>query len=173
MCSSDLANNLIEYFDVNQYNAISLTESTVLLQDIGYYDKDIPVESVSGFKDKDGSFLIDNEVFYYETITESPSVVLTPGISVQEFESRYQILESILPYFVPTGNPPVMQNTYPLRVAGVPISPIDEEHLIVSVYGKVLKPKIDYNIDNTNIVLTTTPRQKSSSDGEGGTYIKY
>ena len=169
----DIANNLIEYFDVNQYNSISLTEATTLLTDIGYYTDTIQVESVSGFKETDGSFLIDNEVFYYETVSKSPTVVLTPGISTQEFESRYQVLESILPYLVPTGTPAVMQNTYPLKVAGVPVSPIDEEHLIVSLYGKVLKPGVDYNIENTNIIFTQTPRAKTSADGEGFTYIKY
>ncbi len=66
-----------------------------------------------------------------------------------------------------------MRNTYPLRVAGQPVSPIDSEHLIVSLYGKVLKPGVDYNIDGTNIVFTQTPRQRTSVDGEGGTYIKY
>ena len=169
----DIANNLIEYFDINKYNSVSLTNSTILLSDIGYYDNIINVESVSGFQETDGSLMIDNEVIYYETISQSPSITLTPGISQQEFDSRYQILESIIPYLVPTGNPPTMKNTYPLKVAGIPVSPLDEEHLIVSLYGKVLKPGVDYNINNTNIVFTQTPRPKTTNDGEGTTYIKY
>ena len=169
----DIANNLIEYFNIDQYNSVSLTDSTTLLSDIGYYDNILNVESVSGFQETDGSLMIDNEVIYYESISQSPTVTLTPGISQQEFDSRYQILESIIQYLVPTGNPPVMRNTYPLKVAGIPVSPLDEEHLIVSLYGKVLKPGVDYNIENTNIVFTQTPRPKTSNDGEGLTYIKY
>jgi hypothetical protein len=169
----DIANNLLNYFDVNQYNSISLTESTTLLNNVGYYDDIIEVEDVTGFNEVDGSFLVDNEVFYYETVSKSPSIVLTPGISQSEFDSRYQVLESILPLLVPAGNPPAMGNTYPLRVAGIPVSPISNDHLIVSLYGKILKPGIDYNIDNTDIVLTDAPRPKTSDDGEGQTYIKY
>ena len=167
----DIVNNLLDYFDVNQYNAISLNESTILLDDIGYNDDVVFVENIVGFRPEDGSFLIDKEVFYYETHTESPQVVLTPGISISEFNSRYQVLESILQYLVPVDGQ--MSNTYPLRVAGIPVTPIDEDHLIVSLYGKILKPYIDYNIDNNDIVFTQAPRPKTSDDGEGGTYIKY
>jgi len=169
----DIVNNLGEYLNVNTYNPISLTGSTILLDDVGYKDSTVFVEDVTGFVEKDGSFLIDNEVFYYEGITKSPNVVLTPGISLVEFDSRYQVLESLLPQLVPTGTPPIMRNTYALRVAGQPVSPIDKEHLIVSLYGKILKPDIDYNISGTNIIFTTPPRPKTSADGDGGTYIKY
>lgn len=169
----DIVNNLDKYLDVNTYNPIALTDSTILLDDIGYQDKIVFVEDVSGFPEKDGSFLIDNEVFYYETTSKSPNVVLTPGISPVEFDSRYQVLESLLPQLVPSGTPPVMRNTYELRVAGQPVSPIDAEHLIVSLYGNILKPGIDYNISGTRIIFTQAPRQKTVNDGEGGTYIKY
>ncbi len=171
--SYSIVNDLNHYLDVNTYGGFSLADSTILLSDVGYQDKTVFVQDVTGFQETDGSFMIDKEVFYYETITKSPNVVLTPGISSQEFDSRYQVLESLLSYLVPTGTPPAMRNTYPLRVAGQPVSPIDSEHLIVSLYGKVLKPGVDYNIDGTNIVFTQTPRQRTSVDGEGGTYIKY
>ena len=39
----DIANNLIEYFDINKYNSVSLTNSTILLSDIGYYDNIINI----------------------------------------------------------------------------------------------------------------------------------
>lgn len=169
----DIANNLTDYFDIDKYNSVTLTDSTVLLSDVGYYDTNIPVESVLGFRDKDGSFLVDKEVVYYDSITTSPNIILVPGVSSQEFESRYQTIESILPYLVPSGSPAVMGNTYPLKIAGIPISPLDEDHLVVSLYGKILRPHVDYVIDNTDIIFTETPREKTQLDGDGNTYIKY
>ena len=45
--------------------------------------------------------------------------------------------------------------------------------MIVSVYGKILIPNIDYTVSGNNIVFTTAPRTKLPADGAETTYIYY
>ena len=42
----------------------------------------------------DGSVMIDNEVIYYAQTVRGPDVILTSGISPQEFNKKRQALES-------------------------------------------------------------------------------
>ena len=45
--------------------------------------------------------------------------------------------------------------------------------MVVSLYGNILVPNIDYTVSGSNIVFTTAPRTKIPADDAGSTYIFY
>ena len=57
----DILNNLLTYLDLDSYTSDELSRDTLLLNDIGLNDKDIKIESIDGFKETDGSIMIDND----------------------------------------------------------------------------------------------------------------
>ena len=49
--------------------------------------------------DREGSVMIDNEIIYYEETVRGPDAILTPGISLEEFNKKRQALESPWEFF--------------------------------------------------------------------------
>ena len=81
--------------------------------------------------------MIDNEVIYYESIQRGPDAILTPGISLEEFNKKRQALES--PWVDFDGT----RTTFDLKFLGTPVSPVSAEHPVVTVYGDMMVPYID------------------------------
>jgi len=154
----DILNNLLSYLDLDAYDQKVLASSTVLIKDVDPTQDTIEVESVAGFVEKDGSVMIDNEVIYYEKVVNGPDAILTPGISIQEFNKKRQALES--PWTLFDG----VRTTFDLKFLGTPVTPTSPEHLVVTVYGETLIPRIDYNISGSEITFTTAPRPRTGND---------
>ena len=55
----------------------------------------------------------------------------------------------------------------------IPVSPPTAQHLIVTVYGEVLIPDVDYTVDEDNIVFTTAPRVRQLGDDTSLTSITF
>ena len=163
----DVLNNLLQYLDLDAYDAKVLASSTVLIKDVDPTQTTIEVESISGFLPNNGSVMIDNEVIYYEQIARGPDAILTPGISLLEFNKKRQELESPLTDF--DG----VKTTFPLKFLGTPVSPVSAEHLVVIVYGEMLIPYVDYDISGSDIIFQTAPRARSGNDVIDYTQIVY
>lgn len=56
-----------------------------MIKDVDTSVEKIEVEQIDGFLPKDGSVMIDNEVIYYQETVRGPDAILTPGISLEEF----------------------------------------------------------------------------------------
>ena len=121
----DILNNLMRYLDLDKYSSEELSSSTSLLKDIGVDDTKIETESINGFQTRDGSIMVDNEVIYYEGVTRGPDVIITPGISLPQFNKKKQQLEN--PFTSFDG----VERVFPLSFLGTPIAPPSAEHLIV------------------------------------------
>ncbi|UNH61325.1 baseplate wedge initiator [Synechococcus phage S-SZBM1] len=163
----DILNNLLSYLDIDVYDQKVLASSTVLIKDVNPTQDVIEVESIDGFVDRDGSVMIDNEVIYYESVTRGPDAILTPGISIQEFNKKRQDLES--PWTEFDG----VRTTFPLKFLGTPVTPVSAEHLVVIVYGETLIPQQDYYISGSEITFTTAPRGRTGNDVIDFTKIQY
>ena len=92
--SYNVLNNLLRYLDLDAYDPKLLTSSTTLIKDVDANIDTIEVEQIDGFIPQDGSVMIDNEVVYYSQTVRGPDAILTPGISLQEFNKKRQALES-------------------------------------------------------------------------------
>ena len=44
--------------------------------------------------------MIDNEVMYYESVTRGPDAIITPGVSIAQFDKKKQQLENPFTLFV-------------------------------------------------------------------------
>ena len=163
----DILNNVNLYLDVDSYSSKTLSAGTTLLKNIGFDESLIEVESIDGFVENDGSVLIDNEVIYYESVTRGPDAILTPGISLNEFNKKRQTLESPFSQFDGT------ENTFPLRFLGEPVTPVSAEHLLVRVYGIAQIPGTDYVVEGSNIRFLSTPRARIGTDNIASTSIVY
>ena len=89
----DILNNILDYLDIDTYHSNVLTSETTVLQAIGLNDTEIVVEDIDGYQERNGSIKVDNEIFYYETVTRGPDAIMTPGISPSEFKKKEQALE--------------------------------------------------------------------------------
>ena len=98
----NVLNNLLEYLDLDAYDPKILTSNTILIKDVDTSVEKIEVEQIDGFLPKDGSVMIDNEVIYYQETVRGPDAILTPGISLEEFNKKRQNLESCLLYTSPS-----------------------------------------------------------------------
>lgn len=163
----DILNNLLQYLDVDAYDAKVLASSTVLIKDVNPTQTSIEVESIQGFLPRNGSVMIDNEVIYYEEIGRGPDAIMTPGISLFEFNKKRQELESPLTQF--DG----VRTTFPLKFLGTPVSPVSAEHLVVIAYGEMLIPYVDYDISGSEIIFQTAPRSRTGNDAVEFTQITY
>jgi len=67
----DLTKNLIDYYSVNHFTKSNLVEKTSLREELSTTDTTISVTSTYGFPEKDGYILIDNEIIFYKTKTET------------------------------------------------------------------------------------------------------
>ena len=164
----NILNNLTEYLDLDEYDQKVLDSSTKLLDDVGVDAiSQLNVESVDGFLEKDGTVRIDSELFYYEQVRRGPDAVLTPGISLTEYNKKKQQLENI--YSQLDGTRQVFQ----LRYLNNPVTVTDANHLIVTIYGQYQTPNVDYTIDGSNIEFFSAPPAPSGSEDQGTTSIEY
>ena len=163
----DILNNLLNYLDLDSYTSDELSNDTLLLNDIGLNDKTIRIESINGFKETDGSIMIDNEVIYYESVTRGPDAIITPGVSPDQFDKKKQQLENPFNLFDGT------RNTFPLNFLGTPVRPPSAEHLIVITYNEMLVPGVDYFVEGDEIRFQVAPRARSGADDSQFTEITY
>ena len=163
----NIINNFLQYLDIDKLDINILDGSTKVVEAISAESDEIVVESVDDFLDSNGSILIGDEVIYYENTTSSPSIALTPGISYDQVKLKWTGLAQIADSFDGTTV------RFPLTSQSSPISPPSAQHLIVSIYGEVLIPNVDYTVDNDNIVFTTAPRTRSLGDDASQTYITF
>ena len=154
----DILNNLLNYLDLDAYDAQELSGETELLDEIDRDQKHIEIESIDGFRDKNGSIMIDNEVIYYESVTRGPDAIVTPGISHPQFKKKEQQLENPFPLF--NGS----RTTFPLSFLGTPVNPPSADHLIIIAYNQVMKPGVDYTISGSNLTFTSAPRARTGAD---------
>ncbi len=163
----DILNNLLGYLDLDGYTSDELSKDTLLLSDIGLYDKTIRIESIDGFKETDGSIMIDNEVIYYESVTRGPDAIITPGVSPAQFDKKKQQLEN--PFQLFDG----VRNKFPLNFLGTPVNPPSADHLIVITYNEMLVPGVDYFLEGDEIRFAVPPRERSGADDSAFTEIIY
>ena len=163
----NILNNFLQYLDIDKLDIGILDGATKVVEAIKATDDTIVVESVDKFLENNGSVLIGDEIIYYEKTTHAPNIALSPGISYDQVKLKWTGLASPLDSFDGTTT------QFPLTSQDSPIAPITPQHLIVSVYGKVLIPGIDYSINGTKIVFTEAPRTRIPSDGAEQTYINF
>lgn len=148
-----IVNNLSEYFNLSKYDFTKLSGNTSLISSISKDTSNIEVESTDGFVDNNGTILINDEIIYYESLKKSPSVILSAGISYQEFQKK--ILELSNPYLEFDG----VETEFSLTLNNVPVFPPSSQHTIVKVYNEYLTPGVDYDILGDKIVFTNPPRE--------------
>ena len=163
----DILNNLLNYLDIDEYNAEQLSSSTQLLSNVGLYEDKLEVEGIDGFLDQNGSIMIDNEVMYYESVTRGPDAIITPGVSIAQFDKKKQQLEN--PFTLFDG----VRSQFPLSFLGTPTSPPSAEHLLVVTYNYFNIPGVDYYLEGDEIRFTTPPRQRTGVDNSDFTQIIY
>ena len=138
----NIINNFLQYLDIDKLDINILGGTTKVVEAITAESDEIVVESVDTFLDKNGSILIGDEVIYYESSTSSPNVALSPGISYEQVKLKWIGLAQIINSFDGTTV------RFPLTSQSSPVSPPTAQHLIVSLYGEVLIPGVDYTVDH-------------------------
>ena len=161
----NILNNFLQYLDIDKLNIDILDGKTKLVEPISATSDSIVVESIDQFLDSNGSILIGDEVIFYEKTTASPNIALSPGVSYDQVKLKWTNLASIIDLF--DG----VTTSFALTSQANPIAAPSAQHLIVSVYGEVLVPNVDYTVSGTNIVFTTAPRTRIASDDNANTYI--
>ena len=154
----NIINNFLQYLDIDKLDINILDGATKIVEAIDKDSDTIVVESVDNFLDTNGSILIGDEVIYYEKTTSSPNISLSPGISYDQVKLKWTGLAQLLILLME------LTRTFPLTSQSSPISPPSAQHLIVSLYGEVLIPNVDYTVDDDNIVFTTAPRTRTAGD---------
>ena len=163
----NVINNFLQYLDIDKLDIGILDGATKVVEEIDNQQDTIVVESVDEFLTENGSVLIGDEVIYYEKTTAAPNVALSPGISYDQVKLKWTGLASPLLSFDGT------KTQFPLTSQDNPIAPITPQHLIVSLYGKVQIPGVDYSVSGTNIVFASAPRARIPSDDVSQTYITF
>ena len=163
----NIINNFLSYLDIDKLDISILDGSTKIVEAITDKSDKIVVESVESFLTTNGSIMIGDEVIYYENTTSSPNIALSPGISYEQVKLKWTTLQSPIDSFNGTAT------NFDLVSQNNPIAPPSAQHLIVSVFGEVLIPNVDYTISGTQIVYTTAPRTRLASDDNTSTYITY
>ena len=77
---------------------------------------------------------------------------LLAGVSYDQVKLKWKTLQSPINNFDGTAT------RFNLVSQDSPIAPPSAQHLIVSVYGEVLIPTVDYSISGSQIVFTTGSR---------------
>ena len=88
---------------------------------------------------------------------------MSPGISYEQVKLKWTNLASPIDSFDSSTT------LFNLTSQDSPIAAPSAQHLIVSLYGKVLVPNIDYTISGTQIVFTTAPRTRIPTSGSSFT----
>ena len=154
----NILNDFLQYLDIDKLDVGILDGATKVVDPVSVTDSTIIVESVDAFLETNGSFLVGDEVVYYEKTTPSPNIALSPGISYDQVQLKWTGLASPLQDF--DG----VKQRFPLTSQDNPIAAPSPQHLIVKVYGEVLIPGVDYTVDQDNIVFTTAPRVRQLGD---------
>lgn len=165
-----IVNNLTDYFNVSKYDLTKLDGQTVLINTITDSETEIEVENTDGFVDTNGTIIINNEVIYYESLKKSPNVILSTGISYQEFEKK--LVELFNPYLLFNGT----RTSFPLRLNNAPVFPSSPDHLLVKIFNDYLVPGIDFILLEDQIVFTNAPRTfdpVNLSDSSNDVQIRY
>ena len=163
----DILNNLLNYLDLDEYNTEQLSSVTQLLSNVGLNEDKLEVESIDGFLDQNGSIMIDNEIMYYESLTRGPDAIITPGVSIAQFDKKKQQLEN--PFTLFDG----VRTSFPLSFLGTPVAPASAEHLLVITYNYFNIPGVDYFVEGNEIRFATPPRQRTGVDNSDFTQIIY
>ena len=163
----NILNNFLEYLDIDKLDISILDGQTKIVEPLGADDTEIVVEDTGSFLNSNGSILIGDEVVYYENTTSAPNISLSPGISYEQVKLKWTGLANIINQFDGTTD------TFNLTSQSSPISPPSPQHLIVSVYGEILVPNLDYSVVNDTIVFVNPPRERTPSDDNVDTYITY
>ena len=79
--SIDIADNLINYYNIGYYTPNKLVEKTELLDDISETSNTITVNSTYGFPEENGYILIDTEIIFYHTKTDTQFLNCVRGSS--------------------------------------------------------------------------------------------
>ena len=161
----NIINNFLQYLDIDKLDIGILGGSTKIVEDITATSDIIVVEDVGSFLDDNGAILIGDEVIYYERSTAAPNIALSPGISYEQVKFTWTGLAQLIDLFDGTTR------SFPLTSQSSPVTSPTAQHLIVSVFGEVLIPTVDYVIDGTNIVFTTAPRVRTAGDDNADTYV--
>ena len=77
----DIANNLLEYNDINLYEQNLLKENTILDATITDSDDTIVLQDASSFPEKNGYIRIDDEIIFYSTRTDTTLSDCSRGVS--------------------------------------------------------------------------------------------
>ena len=77
----DLANNLLDYADINFYEKNLLKENSTLVSNITNSDEVIVLEDGSSFPEKNGYVRIDDEIIFYATRDENTLLECSRGVS--------------------------------------------------------------------------------------------
>ena len=163
----NILNNFLQYLDIDKLDIGILDGATKIVEPLGLTDDQIVVETVDPFLESDGSVLIGDEVIYYESISHSPHIALSPGISYEQVKLKWLGLANPITLF--DGS----RTSFPLTSQNNPVAPPSAQHLIVQSYGEVLVPNIDYTVDGTDVIFTSAPRTKLDADGADLTFITY
>jgi|SaaInlV_120m_DNA_3_1039746.scaffolds.fasta_scaffold00199_3 hypothetical protein len=163
----NIINDFLQYLDIDKLNINILGGSTKVVEAISADSSEIIVESIDSFLDVNGSILIGDEVIYYENTSSAPNIALSPGISYDQVKLKWTGLAQIIDLFDGT------EVRFPLTSQGSPISSPSSQHLIVSLYGSVLIPNVDYTVNGTDIVFTVAPRSRTTGDDNIDTYITF
>ena len=163
----NILNNFLQYLDIDKLDIGILDGATTLVEAITDSSDKIVVESINPFLETNGSILIGDEVIYYEGVDKSPEISLSPGISYEQVKLKWTTLASLINSFDGTTT------SFAITSQDSPIAPPSAQHLVVSLYGNILVPNIDYTVSGSNIVFTTAPRTKIPADDAGSTYIFY
>ena len=163
----NILNNFLQYLDIDKLDISILDGATTLVEAITDSSDKIVVESINPFLETNGSILIGDEVIYYEGVDKSPEISLSPGISYEQVKLKWTTLASLIDSFDGTTT------AFAITSQDSPIAPPSAQHLVVSLYGNILVPNIDYTVSGSSIVFTTAPRTKIPADDAGSTYIFY
>ncbi|AOV60911.1 virion structural protein [Synechococcus phage S-CAM22] len=163
----NIVNNFLQYLDIDKLDIGILGGTTKVVENITTESDEIVVESIDNFLDRNGSILIGDEVIYYESTTSSPNISLNPGISYDQVKLKWTGLAQIINSFNGTTR------RFSLTSQSSPVSPPSAQHLIVSLYGEILIPNVDYTVEEDNIVFTVAPRTRLLSDDNSQTYITF
>ena len=106
-------------------------------------DKTIRIESIDGFKETDGSIMIDNEVIYYESVTRGPDAIITPGVSPAQFDKKKQQLENPFTLFDGT-------EILPSQLFRHSVRPPRQSTLSLS-HITICSPGVDYFVEGDEI----------------------
>jgi len=163
----NILNQFLDILNIDDLNVNILDGSTILVESITSQSDTLVVENVDGFLETNGSILIGNEVIFYEKSVQSPSIALSPGVNYGQVKLKWINLFNPIELF--DGE----EERFTLKLQNSPISVPSAAHLLVTLYGRVLVPEVDYTIDGNDIVFTVAPAEKTQYDDPTSTSIVY